>query len=47
MRQRAADGHEVGYHYEELATLVKQRGAATADEARALVARPASGCAPR
>jgi hypothetical protein len=38
MRQLAADGHEVGYHYEELATLVKQRGAATADEARALIA---------
>jgi hypothetical protein len=37
MRQLAADGQEVGYHYEELATLVKQRGAATADEARALI----------
>ena len=37
MRELAANGYEVGYHYEELATLVKQRGAATADEARALI----------
>jgi hypothetical protein len=37
MRELAAHGCEVGYHYEELATLVKQRGAATAEEARALI----------
>jgi hypothetical protein len=37
MRELAAHGCEVGYHYEELATLVKERGAATADEARALI----------
>ncbi len=33
----AAAGSEVGYHYEELATLVKQRGAGTAAQARALI----------
>jgi hypothetical protein len=37
MRELASHGYEVGYHYEELATLVKQRGAATADEARGLI----------
>jgi hypothetical protein len=37
MRELASHGCEVGYHYEELATIVKQRGAATADEARALI----------
>jgi hypothetical protein len=37
MRELAAAGCEVGYHYEELATLVKARGAATAAEARALL----------
>ena len=38
MRELADAGWEVGYHYEELATLVKARGAGTADEARALIA---------
>jgi hypothetical protein len=37
MRQLAAAGCEVGYHYEELATLIKERGAATATETRALL----------
>jgi hypothetical protein len=37
MRELSAAGYEVGYHYEELATLVKERGAATASEARALL----------
>jgi hypothetical protein len=37
MREQAESGWEVGYHYEELATLVKRRGARTADEARALI----------
>jgi hypothetical protein len=37
MHELVAAGYEVGYHYEELATLVKERGAATADEARALL----------
>jgi hypothetical protein len=37
MRELAAAGYEAGYHYEELATLVKERGAATAAEARALL----------
>jgi len=37
MRELVADGYEVGYHYEELATLVKQRGAATPGEARELI----------
>jgi hypothetical protein len=37
MRELEAAGCEVGYHYEELATLVKARGAATAAEARALL----------
>jgi hypothetical protein len=36
MRELAAAGHEVGYHYEELADAVKEHGAATAAEARAL-----------
>jgi len=38
MRELTAAGCEVGYHYEELATLVKERGAATPAEARALIA---------
>lgn len=37
MRELASEGCEVGYHYEELATLVKRHGAATAAEARALL----------
>jgi hypothetical protein len=37
MRELSAAGCEVGYHYEELAALVKERGAATAAEARALI----------
>ena len=37
MRRLAADGHEVGYHYEELATVVKERGAATSTQARSLI----------
>jgi hypothetical protein len=37
MRELAGAGCEVGYHYEELATLVKRRGAATATESRALL----------
>jgi hypothetical protein len=37
MRELARAGCEVGYHYEELATLVKRHGAATATETRALL----------
>jgi hypothetical protein len=37
MRELASAGCDVGYHYEELSTLVKERGAATAEEARALI----------
>jgi hypothetical protein len=37
MRELAAAGCEVGYHYEELATIVKERGAVTASETRALL----------
>ena len=37
MRELAASGCDVGYHYEELATVVKERGAASAAEARALI----------
>ena len=37
MRELAAAGCDVGYHYEELATVVKERGAASAAEARALI----------
>lgn len=37
MRALAHSGNEVGYHYEELAILVKEHGVATAAEARALV----------
>jgi hypothetical protein len=37
MRELASAGAEVGYHYEELADLIKQRGAATAEAARALI----------
>jgi hypothetical protein len=37
MRELAAAGCEVGYHYEELATIVKERGASTASETRALL----------
>jgi hypothetical protein len=37
MRELASAGCDVGYHYEELATVVKERGAASAAEARALL----------
>jgi hypothetical protein len=37
MRELSSAGNEVGYHYEELATVVKEQGAATAGEARALL----------
>jgi hypothetical protein len=37
MRELVAADCEVGYHYEELATLIKERGAATATETRALL----------
>jgi hypothetical protein len=37
MHELAAAGCDVGYHYEELATVVKERGAASASEARALL----------
>ena len=37
MGELAAAGCDVGYHYEELATVVKERGAASAAEARALI----------
>ena len=37
MGELAASGCDVGYHYEELATVVKERGAASAAEARALI----------
>jgi hypothetical protein len=37
MRELSSAGCEVGYHYEELATLIKQHGVATAAEARALL----------
>lgn len=37
MRELSAAGCEVGYHYEELAVLIRERGAATAAEARALI----------
>jgi hypothetical protein len=43
MRELGDEGCEAGYHYEELATLVKQRGARNAAEARALIA-PAREC---
>jgi hypothetical protein len=33
----SAPGNEVGYHYEELADVVKERGAATTTQARALI----------
>lgn len=38
MRELSAAGCEVGYHYEELAVLIKRRGAATAADARTLIA---------
>jgi len=38
MRELAAAGCDVGYHYEELSTLIKERGAPTAAAARALIA---------
>jgi hypothetical protein len=38
MRELQDEGCDVGYHYEELATLVKERGAARPSEARALIA---------
>jgi hypothetical protein len=37
MRELSSAGCEVGYHYEELATLIKQHGAATATETMALL----------
>jgi hypothetical protein len=37
MRELSSAGCEVGYHYEELATVIKERGAATATQARALL----------
>jgi hypothetical protein len=37
MRELAAGGNEVGYHYEELADVVKERGAGRATQARALI----------
>jgi hypothetical protein len=37
MRELECAGCEVGYHYEELATLIKRRGVATATETRALL----------
>jgi hypothetical protein len=37
MHDLAAAGFEVGYHYEELADVVKERGAATAKQARTLI----------
>jgi hypothetical protein len=38
MRELLDEGCEVGYHYEELSTLVKERGARDAAQARALIA---------
>lgn len=38
MRELQGEGCDVGYHYEELATLVKERGATDPAEARALIA---------
>ncbi len=37
MHELQSAGFEVGYHYEELATLVKQRGVSTAADARELI----------
>jgi hypothetical protein len=37
MRELASAGFEVGYHYEELADVVKRWGAASAEQARALI----------
>jgi hypothetical protein len=37
MRELAEAGCDVGYHYEELATLIKERGAGSAAEARRLI----------
>jgi hypothetical protein len=37
MRELSAAGCEVGYHYEELATVAKEQGAASAAEARELL----------
>jgi hypothetical protein len=37
MRELTAAGYEVGYHYEELADLVKEHGATTAEQARSLI----------
>jgi hypothetical protein len=37
MHELASAGCDVGYHYEELATVVKEHGAASASEARALL----------
>ena len=37
MRELAGAGCDVGYHYEELATLIRERGAASAPAARRLV----------
>jgi hypothetical protein len=38
MRELVAGGCEVGYHYEELATLIKERGVVDAGAARGLIA---------
>jgi hypothetical protein len=38
IRELSAAGYEVGYHYEELATAIKERGAGSAGEARGLIA---------
>lgn len=37
MRRLAEAGHEVGYHYEELATVAKERGANRADRVDSLI----------
>jgi hypothetical protein len=37
MRELAAAGCDVGYHYEELAAIIRERGLASAEEARAAV----------
>ena len=37
MRRLAEAGHEVGYHYEELATVAKERGANRADRVNGLI----------
>jgi hypothetical protein len=37
MRELSSAGNEVGYHYEELTSVIKEQGAASAAEARALL----------